>query len=67
MRDAQKGIIFCYNLNAERYIFLSVPHNLRQGGNMFQKLNKKEFKPSSPKFEDEWFPGRDDDDYDWDD
>ena len=34
---------------------------------MFQKLNKKEFKPSSPKFEDEWFPGRDDDDYDWDD
>ena len=34
---------------------------------MFQKLNKKELKPSSPKFEDEWFPGRDDDDYDWDD
>ena len=34
---------------------------------MFQKLNKKELKPSSLKFEDEWFPGRDDDDYDWGD
>ena len=38
-----------------------------QGGSMSKFLSQKNLKPSSPRFEDEWFPGRDDDDYDWDD